>query len=180
MYFLLWKVILLLNLVLTVSVLFLSLSLYVIISRYELVDSLQTGAKSSRVHITALLSFGMLSPALHHSHPLNHIGARFDGGTILYDAASGRQLHNHHPVEEYDNQFSDSIKINGGYIVDSITDRTVCHLPPMISPSRYAVHETSLAVDTICGRVFVIHFPPALFTIPDTRAIEGDRMLQGR
>jgi WD40 repeat protein len=106
--------------------------------------------------------------------------SRSDGGTILYNAASGHQLPNHHPVEEYDNQFSDSIEVNSGYIIDSVTGRTICHLPPIVSGSCYAVHETLLAVGMACGQVSVIHFPPALFTIPDTRAIDRDRMLQGR
>ena len=57
----------------------------------------------------------------------------------IYDAASGHQLHDLYSVEEFDNSFSDSIKItDGGWIIDSFTGRTICELPPMVMHSCHA------------------------------------------
>ena len=59
-----------------------------------------------------------------------------------------------------------------GQTVKSVNGRTIGTLFYTIDPVCDASHETSLAVGTQHGQVFVIHFPPALFTIPDTHAVD--------
>jgi WD40 repeat protein len=94
-------------------------------------------------------------------------------GTILFDAASGRRLSNFHPVGESDNKCPESIKVTGdSWIIDSVSGRTICQLPPINVYSCHAIHGTSMAVGTMGGQLLVIHFPPALFTILDTHSID--------
>jgi WD40 repeat protein len=98
-------------------------------------------------------------------------------GTILYDAVSGCQ---HHTVTQSDDCQSDTAIIHlHGRTVKSVSGRTICELFHTINPACHAIHKTSLAIGTIYGHVFVINFPPALFTIADTHAVdEEERTLQ--
>jgi WD40 repeat protein len=86
--------------------------------------------------------------------------------TISYDASSGSRLHTN---TQSDDSLHDSINISrDGWVMDWVNGRTLCQLPSMVSHSCYTVHKRSVAVGTKSGRLFVIHFPPVLFTSADT------------
>jgi len=60
------------------------------------------------------------------------------------------------------------------WIVDFSANRTISFLPHMIDVDICsATHGKSIAIGTPGGRVFVMHFPPALFTSSESRVIEG-------
>lgn len=56
-----------------------------------------------------------------------------------------------------------------GWIVDSTTNRTLSKLPTMVKITCSEAHGHSVAFGTVTGRLFVLQFPAALFTSPDTR-----------
>jgi WD40 repeat protein len=93
--------------------------------------------------------------------------------SLSWDAITGLRIHS---TEEADHRLSGSMYItHDGWIMDSMTERTLGKLPSMLAHPVYVVHERSLVVATYSGRIFVLHFPPALFTSPDTRVVEGKR-----
>ena len=49
----------------------------------------------------------------------------------------------------------------------------------MVSLTKWAIHEKSVAVGTDGGQLFMIHFLPALFTIPSTHAVNREGRLKG-
>jgi WD40 repeat protein len=67
--------------------------------------------------------------------------------------------------------------VQNRWLVDFSDNRTISFLPHMIDVDMCsAAHDRSLAIGTPGGRVFIMHFPPALFESPECRVIEG----QGR
>ena len=113
--------------------------------------------------------------------------------TITHDGASGHLDHHSLRVKKFDNPLSkvkksdnhspnsESIIITAdGWAVDFVTGRTLYQLHPTFSRSCYATHGASLAFGAENGPLVVIHCPPALFTSPETRAVEGKGRLVDR
>jgi WD40 repeat protein len=64
--------------------------------------------------------------------------------------------------------------VNDRWIVNFRANRIVSFLPDMIDVDICsAARGTSLAIGSPGGRVFVMHFPPAIFANPESRVIEG-------
>jgi hypothetical protein len=64
--------------------------------------------------------------------------------------------------------------VQNRWFVDFANNNAIYFLPYMIDVNIYStVHEKSLAVGTPGGRVFTVHFPPALFTSWEYRVIKG-------
>jgi WD40 repeat protein len=104
--------------------------------------------------------------------------------TSAIDAASGRCLSTvQHPESAtFSIKLQDTIGIINqlGFIVDFRTGRHISRLPPLLPPgsitaSASTMHSLILGTDT--GRVFIIHFPPVIFTSPETQtsASQGDK-----
>lgn len=91
--------------------------------------------------------------------------------SLSWDAATGHRIYS---TEQSDHRLSGSIYVTyEGWIVDSETGRTLGKLPNMVADPISVVHGRLLAVGTPSGRVFIMQFPPALLTSPDTRTVEG-------
>jgi len=89
--------------------------------------------------------------------------------SISWDAATGHQLRS---IREPSLQLSQSIRvIRDGWVIDMATGVTLCKLSDELSNGCFASHKGSLAIGTDGGRVFLVHFPPALLTSPDTRLV---------
>lgn len=90
---------------------------------------------------------------------------------LSWDATTGHRIHT---TEQSDHRFSSPMYITyDGWIVDSVTDRTLSKLPAMVDDPNYATHGRSLAMTTSDGHLYIMHFPEALLTSPDTRPVEG-------
>jgi WD40 repeat protein len=119
-------------------------------------------------------------PTLRHDSAVNSVFFSPDASRIIslacldcksWDATSGDRIH---LTEHSDHRFSGSMYITyDGWIVDSATDRTLGRLPAVVNHTCHAVHERSMAMGTNNGRVFILNFPPALLTGPDTHPVEG-------
>jgi len=82
--------------------------------------------------------------------------------SMSWDAETGRRLHS---LEQSDHRLSGSMHItHEGWIVYSVTSRTLGKLPTMLAGAKYAARERSLALRTNSGHVFVLCIPPALLT----------------
>jgi len=101
----------------------------------------------------------------------NHIISKSFCDTISWDAASGCQLDS---IEESDHSLLHSICItDNGWVVDVVTNQTLCKLPTMFSITCQATNKQSLVVGTEAGRLFMMHFPSTLLTSPGTSTTEG-------
>jgi WD40 repeat protein len=86
---------------------------------------------------------------------------------LSWDAASGHRLQS---IGLFDGSYADSIHFCAeGWVEDAVTNKRLSKLPTIISKSCNETHGRSLAIGTQNGRVFVMDFPPALFTSPDAR-----------
>jgi WD40 repeat protein len=114
-----------------------------------------------------------------HQMPVRSVFFSLDASRIIsqskyeslsWDAADGSRIYS---TEQPDRCLSGSMYVtHDGWIVDSATDKILAKFPTMVANPIYAVHERTLAVGTHSGRVFQIHFPPALLTSPNTRHVE--------
>lgn len=99
-----------------------------------------------------------------------------DGSHTSESASDSRSVKSpspHHSSTDDINHLATSvpnIKItHHGWIVDSDTDRTISKLPTTIKITCSVAYKQSLVFGTVTGRLFVVHFPPALLTSQDTR-----------
>lgn len=96
--------------------------------------------------------------------------------TSAIDSVSGRciSIAQHPECATFSIKPQDTIGIINqlGFIIDFRTGRPISRLPPLLPPgsitaSASTKHSFMLGTDT--GRVFIIHFPPFLFTSPETQ-----------
>ncbi|KIM90352.1 hypothetical protein PILCRDRAFT_59878 [Piloderma croceum F 1598] len=104
----------------------------------------------------------------------SYIISKSDNHIIGYDAVTGRRLDTSEKHGDSPPGSIDIIINPHDWIIDRFTNRTISQIPPVVTRSCTAVHKTSVAVGTIGGRVFVIHFPLTLFTSQDTHTIAGE------
>jgi WD40 repeat protein len=126
----------------------------------------------------------------HHSTPILSVAFSPNGKRIIcsstsqisvLDAASGQRLSTVENPESFRpityTMLHDAIGVNRfGFIVDFRTGRTIYRLPPLLPPSSITASAStthSLMLGTDTGRVFIIHFPPVLFTSPETQTSDS-------
>ena len=139
-----------------------------------------SGSRDKTVRVWDVASGSQTSPALRHGHWVSSVGFSVDGNHIIsesfrdsisWDAKSGRRYHS---TERSDHCLLRSIYITyNGWIVDVVTNRTLCKIPSILAVTCEATHKRSLVVGTKAGRLCVMHFPSALLTSPETLAAKG-------
>jgi hypothetical protein len=93
--------------------------------------------------------------------------------SIPYDAVSGREV----PLNSVNYyHVTDPVKpTDDGWILGSVTGKTIYQLPSVVSYSCYAMHKKSVVVGTKWDQLLVINFPPALFASQGAHTVGGAR-----